>query len=169
MKPEGTPNLEAIQIRPVQEADYEGLAALFRDNNRPEITRYFRPFPLTANSAYQITLTKHLDRSYVAVLDGQIVALCMLRGWDEGFATPSLGVLVDHRYIDTALEWKLVEFAIAEARRLGCARLRLTAEESNQRGLAIFQALGFREQSRMPYEIDGIPDEKIIMFRDLAE
>src|SRR5512143_193637 len=125
-------------IRPIEEADYEGLATFFRDNNRPEITRYFRPFPLTPNSAYQITTTKHLDRSYVAVQDGEIVALCMLRGWDEGYATPSLGVLVDQRYIESSLEWKLVEFAIEEARRLGCARLRLTAEESNQRGLAIF-------------------------------
>jgi ribosomal protein S18 acetylase RimI-like enzyme len=156
-------------IRPIQETDYEGLATLFRDNNRPEITRYFRPFPLTANSAYQITLTRHLDRSYVAVEDGRIVALCMLRGWDEGYATPSLGVLVDYRHEDSDLERQLIEFAIDEARRLGCARLRLTAEASNTRGLALFEALGFREQSRMPYEIDGIPDQKIVMFRDLTE
>jgi len=154
-------------IRLVLYTDYEALARFFEENNRPEITRHFHPFLLNSQMAYQIACTNHLDRYYIAVANGQIVGLCMLRGWDEDFDIPSFGIFVDYRYHGLGLGRQMTKFVIAEARRLGCHSIRLSVYASNTRALRLYTLLGFREISREPVIISGEPDEKIIMIKDL--
>ncbi len=156
-----------ITIRQVQETDYEDLARFFRDNNRPEITKHFHPFPLNAQTAYNIVHTSHLDRYYIAICNSRIVGLCMLRGWDEGFDIPSFGVLVDYRYHGVGIGRQLTEFAISEARKLNCSAIRLSVYESNERAKRLYETLGFREIDREPAVVAGQPDVKIIMMKDL--
>jgi hypothetical protein len=51
----------AAVIRMVQAPDYEDLARFFEENNGPEITKHFHPFPLTSQTARDIACTSHLD------------------------------------------------------------------------------------------------------------
>lgn len=157
-----------ISIKAVQTSDYEGMALFFADNNRPEITRHFHPFPLDADSAYQITCMDKLNRYYLAMHGGHIVGFCMLRGWDEGFAIPSFGVLVDYRYQGRGLGRQLTEFALEEAKRLNSPAVRLSVYESNIRARRLYEMLGFAEVSREPVTITGEPDTKIVMIKYLS-
>lgn len=156
-----------IAVRQIQGEDYESLARLLEENNKPEITRYFHPFPMNSKTACQIAFTEHLDRYYIAVKEEQVLGLCMLRGWDEGFQTPSLGVLVDQRYRGLGAARKMTRFAIAEARKMGCLKIRLTVYFSNTPALNLYSLLGFREISRESVIIAGEPDIKIVMTKDL--
>ena len=85
-------------FRQICRTDYKCLVSFFRENTRKEITKYFHPFPLNSQKAYQIARTHHLDRYYIAILEEKIVGFSMLRGWDNDFEIPSLGILVDHIY-----------------------------------------------------------------------
>jgi ribosomal-protein-alanine N-acetyltransferase len=154
-------------IRQVGDADYEALAMFLEENNRAETTRHFHPFPLTSQTAYRIARTSHLDRYYVAVWEGRIVGLCMLRGWDEGYSVPSLGILVDRHYHGQGIGTRMLEFTMREARKLGCRCIRLSVYASNCAALSLYASMGFFEGTREPVLVAGDSDEKIIMFRDL--
>lgn len=158
-----------VAIRPVSKADYPMLSRLLEDNNLPQVTRYFHPFPLTAETAYRIACTDHLDRYYVAIVDGQFAGLCMLRGWDEGFEVPSLGILVDHRRRRLDVGRIMTRFAISEASRLECPVLRLTVHSSNRPAVRLYRSLGFREVDSSQAEVMGQPDTKIIMLKDTGD
>jgi ribosomal protein S18 acetylase RimI-like enzyme len=92
----------------------------------------------------------------------------MLRGWDEGFDVPSFGVLVDHRTQGQGLGRRMTEFAIAEARRLGSRRVRLTVNESNQAAVHLYRSLGFEEVSRSEFAGPAGRDMKLVMKRELG-
>ena len=154
-------------IRQVRKTDYEALARFFADNNRPQITRYFHPFPFTPGTACQIARKSHLDRYYVEVWGEDIIGLCMLQGWDEGFEIPSFGVFVDYRYHGIGLGRKMTEFAIKEARKLGSSELRLSVYASNETALSLYNSLGFKELARESVVVMGEPDEKIVMLKSV--
>lgn len=156
-----------VIIREIQPVDCRALARFLEDNNIPEVTRHFRPFPLTSDTAYQIACTTHLDRYYIVLLGNRIVGLCMLRGWDEGFEIPSFGILVDRRFHGRGLGRQIAEFAIKVAQRSGCNRMRLSVYATNAPALHLYASLGFQEADREVVMVDGERDEKIIMYKDL--
>ena len=156
-----------IVIREVRDTDYEHLRTFLEDNNIPETTRHFRPFPLSKGTAHWIACTEHLDKYYVATKGGCIVGLCMLRGWDEGYEIPSFGVLVDRRWQGLSLGQRMAEFSIARAQETGCPAVRLSVYASNRRARQLYESLGFVEISREPANVDGEEDAKIVMSKEL--
>lgn len=62
--------------------------------------RLFHPHPFTYDTVAALA-TPGRDDEYVVVTAGRpgpVVAYGMLRGWEEGFAVPSLGVAVDRQW-----------------------------------------------------------------------
>jgi ribosomal protein S18 acetylase RimI-like enzyme len=143
--------------------DVHALTDFFVRNDRPEITRTFNPFPLTAATAALIVQINRKDRYFIAEAARTIVGLAMLRGWDEGYVVPSFGIVIDHARRGTGIGQHLMRFTIDQAVRMDADRVRLTAYASNQRGLALFQRVGFREVSRQDVVVCGEQDEKVTM------
>jgi len=123
---------------------------------------------MTRETAERLCLASSKDHYYVAFLDGMMVGLVMLRGWDEGYEVPSFGVFIDYRYHGRGLGRLLTDYAIVEAKRVGCAQVRLTVYESNVRGWRLYNSLGFQEQSRDPVDRHGHPDKRIVMIKPLS-
>ena len=90
-----------VVLREMGADDEDALAAFLSRNDVAEVTAHFHPFPLTPETARRLTRRTHDDRYYVAVDGSEIVALSMLRGWDQGYEVPSFGILVDQ-----ALSWQ---------------------------------------------------------------
>ena len=156
-----------VITRRVEPGDYEELVRFFEENNVDEVTRQFHPFPLNEGTAHHIARTNHLDRYYIALFRDQVVGLCMLRGWDEGYSIPGFGILVDRRFQNRGLGTKMTEFAITEARKLGCHQVRLSVYASNEVALSLYTSLGFIESERKAVLVAGQRDEKIITLKDL--
>lgn len=154
-------------IRQIRASDQAALTQFFVENNRPEITTHFHPFPLTSTSALRIATAPGLDRHYVALLNGQIVGFCMLRGWEEGYEVPSFGVMIDYRRQGLGLGRQMTAAMIEQARGLGCPAVRLTVYASNERAVRLYESLGFGELRREPVTIAGRMDEKIMMLKEL--
>ena len=156
-----------ILIREVQASDYNKLKEFFKRNNTCETIRHFHPFPLAAETAWQIACMPKKDRYDIALLEGKIVGMCMLRGWDEGFSVPSFGILVDRRFRGKGIGRLLTEHAIGEAKKLGCHQIRLSVYASNVRAYHLYTSLGFREVKREVVERMGEKDIKLIMIKEL--
>jgi GNAT superfamily N-acetyltransferase len=160
--------MSGLSIEELQPHHLASISRLLEDNNRTEITSYFHPFPMTGETAGRLCLGSSKDRYYAAFERGSAVGLAMLRGGDEGYEIPSFGMFVDHRHQGQGIGRLLIEVAIREAERLGCAMVRLTVYESNLRGRCLYASLGFAEQSREPVEHGGARDNRIVMVKPLT-
>ena len=163
-------SMGGLRMRPLGGSDYEPLKDLFLANAVPEVTRHFHPFPLDAATARRLTSYAGRDRYYVGDLDGSIVALSMLRGWDGGYAVPSFGVLVDRAFTGRGIGTRLTLFTIEEARRLACPSVRLSVYETNNVAHRIYRDLGFVEESRAEVRTPfGDDDVRIVMTKEFTD
>lgn len=86
---------------------------------------------------------------YAALVeDGRVVAYGMLRGWDDGFEVPSLGVAVHPGERGRGLGGLLMQHLHDEAKRRGAVRVRLTVERENERARRLYDALGYELRER---------------------
>ncbi len=159
--------LASVAIRRVEPFDFAALALFLKRNNTIEVKRYFSPFPLDDGTARKICRDDHRDLFLVAICDEQIVGLSMLRGWDEGFDVPSLGILIDRSYTGLGLGRRMTEFTLKEAKELACKRVRLTVYATNIRAAELYRSVGFVEIERQPVRVGDESDVKIIMIKAL--
>ena len=125
----------------------------FRDflarNDLPVVTRTFDPFPMRAESADRLLGDAREDRFYGAFdADDAMVAMSMLRGWDEGYDVPSFGIVVDHEWHGRGLGARLTAWTVSRARELEAPAVRLTVYTDNARAYALYGRLGFEELER---------------------
>jgi|HubBroStandDraft_6_1064221.scaffolds.fasta_scaffold18643_4 ribosomal-protein-alanine N-acetyltransferase len=145
----------------------EALAALFERNRDSAITRTFDPFQLTSSQARRIATEARRDLYYSATQGEHLLALSMLRGFDEGYEIPSFGIFVDRERKERGLGRRLSEWTIEQARLRGCEAVRLTVYADNPTARGLFASLGFREMEREIVDRAGEPVEKLIMRLDL--
>ncbi len=159
---------ESVELREVGPADADALARFFERNDHPDVVAGFDPFPLTGEVARKIALEPRRDRFYATVLDGRVVAMSMLRGWDEGFDVPSFGIVVDRRHHGQGLGSQLTDFTIAEAARLGTERVRLSVYGDNPVARGMYESRGFEVTSQDPVTHDGRSTERLVMVKELG-
>ena len=121
---------------------------------------FFRPHPMTAEEARRIAHYPGRDVYLVHEIDGQAVAYGFLRGWDEGYDVPSLGVAVrdDSQGQGYGRSMMLALHSRAEAG--GASRIRLRVHPNNARARTLYESLGYREA--------GMERGEILMFLDLG-
>ena len=129
----------SVEFRVVGPDDEEALAELFADID----DTFFQPHPFTADEARRIASHAGLD-VYAILADGRRpVAYGMLRGWDEGYATPSLGIAVRTDSQGRGLGRLMMAHLHAEARRRGAAQIRLRVDIDNTRARRLYESLGY--------------------------
>lgn len=164
---EGGDLITELVFRELVRTDTEVLGLFFEENNVAAVTRQFRPFPLTRDTAREILTKPHRDHYFGVVHGDALVAFAMLRGWDEGYEIPSFGILVDHRYHSLGIGRRMVEWTLLEAQRLRVTHIRLSVYRSNMRAFRLYRSLGFVEVSREAVIVDEEPDEKVVMLKEL--
>ena len=127
-------------FRVVGPTDAEALADVFAELD----STFFRPHAFTPLHARWIAERAGRDLYALLLVDGRPVAYGMLRGWDEGYETPSLGIAVrsseQHKGYGRALMHRLHE----AARRRGAALVRLRVHPDNARARRLYERLGYR-------------------------
>ena len=103
----------------------------------------------------------------MALVRDCIIGFCMLRGWEEGYAIPTLGILVHNQHQRCGIGTEMVRFAICEARRLKCSQLKLSVHKSNKLAVELYLKLGFKEIERCRVIVDGKLEEKLTMVRSV--
>jgi len=129
-------------IRKPDSGDIEAVTDLFIELDSDP---YFHPHEMDRSTAEAIAGYRGRD-VYLVAWDGErAVAYGMLRGWDEGFAVPALGVAVVATAVGRGLGQAMMAALHREARRRGSTAVRLRVHPDNVRARRLYALVGYRE------------------------
>lgn len=104
---------------------------------------FFHPHPLTdAEAALRAGYDGH-DLYYVMIEAGQILGYGFLRGWDEGYEVPSLGIVIHPAVRGRGFGRSFMHMLHDEARAHGASRVRLTVHLGNVTARRLYEDLGY--------------------------
>lgn len=130
-----------LRIRRVRPDDVRALEVLFAGLD----TSWFRPHDLGPDGARQVATRVGNDVYLIGFLDGVPVAYGMLRGWDEGYRIPALGIAIRDGYRDQGLGRQMMCALHAVVRERGGHRVRLRVAAGNARALHLYHSMGYRQ------------------------
>jgi ribosomal protein S18 acetylase RimI-like enzyme len=103
----------------------------------------FHPHPFTKAEAEARCTYVGKDLYYVVGTPDRLVAYGMLRGWDEGFDVPSLGLAVDPAARGRGLGRLLLDFLHLAAAWRGAVAVRLKVYRTNESALRLYERVGY--------------------------
>jgi ribosomal-protein-alanine N-acetyltransferase len=122
------------------------LEDFFNDLVVSGIERYFHPHPLSKSEAERVCQYVGQDLYYVAVIGDRVLGYGLLRGWDEGYAIPSLGIALHPSVQGQGLGRAFMYFLHAAARQRGANKVRLRVYPDNIRSVKLYKSLGYNFQ-----------------------
>jgi [ribosomal protein S18]-alanine N-acetyltransferase len=129
----------SVEYRVVGPSDESILAELFANID----DTFFRPHPFTPEEARSIANRRGRD-VYAVMADGlRPVAYGMLRGWDEGYSVPSLGIAVRTDAQGRGCGRLMMEHLHAEALARGADQVRLRVHPENVRARRLYESMGY--------------------------
>lgn len=148
--------MRIVELREGGAALAAPLAEFFRRVKEAGDEARFHPHPLTPEEAERRVRYEGRDL-YYALTDGdRILGYGMLRGWDEGYAVPSLGIAVHPDERGRGLARLLMLFLHGAARKRGAERVRLTVDTDNDAALRLYRELGYAMQAMEDGRLEGI-------------
>lgn len=136
------------------------LLTFLRDIEGAGETRLFKPHPFTESEVATLTHYEGNDLYYILTEGPSILGYGMLRGWDEGYEVPSLGIAIHPSYRGGGLGRALMHFLHAAAARRGARRVRLRVSPDNDRAIGLYSSLGYRFEKEESGLRVGIKDLK---------
>jgi ribosomal protein S18 acetylase RimI-like enzyme len=132
-----------VEIQCVRPEHADALARFFAELRTRGGERFFHPHPLTSDAAVELANYRGNDL-YVVLRDGdEVVGYAMLRGWDEGYDVPSLGIAIHPGRQGRGFAQLLMSFLHDAAMRRGATRIRLRVHHDNDRAIGLYRALGY--------------------------
>ena len=104
---------------------------------------YFHPHPLTHEMAKKIATYEGGDLYFLQIKNNEIAGYAMLRGWDEGFTIPSLGIVIHPTFRNQGLGREFMEFLHNQARAKGANKVRLKVYSNNAGAQQLYENLGY--------------------------
>jgi len=147
-----------LEFRSIVPEMADALGDFFERLSSMDTAGFFHPHPLTRERANQLCHYAGKDLYFVGTCDSIILAYGLLRGWDEGYEVPSLGIGLAPDVRGTGLARAFMLFLHSAARLRGCARIRLTVFRANVKAVALYQSLGYRLERKNAAEDVGILD-----------
>ena len=133
--------LDPLRSRLVAQADADVLAHLLSGID----STYFRPHDLTAEQATRISKHDGRDVYLMGFAGERAVAYGMLRGWDEGYSVPSLGIGVRQDALRSGYGRAMMLALHDAARQRGATQVRLRVHPANTAARALYGSLGYRD------------------------
>ena len=146
-----------MEIRHFTDKDIDGLIKL-QEDNKGEF-KYFTPHPVDRVTLLSIIKTAKLDLYYVVVYEGNVIGYGILRGMDEGYKVPSLGIGIDKKFYGTGVGSLLMNFLETTARIRGYKKMRLRVYNENKRAFPFYLKLGYKYE---PYD-----EHSVLGFKEL--
>ena len=132
----------ALEIRIVN-PEWEQPLAEFFAAIRMSGEQYFHPHPFTDESAKTLAQYSGRDLYYLLVDGNTVLAYGILRGWDQGFEVPSLGIAVRPEARGGKLGELMMHLLHNAARRNGARQVRLKVYSGNTAARNLYSKLGY--------------------------
>jgi len=144
----------------IRHLTYEHVVSLIELGNRnKEEFKHFTPHAFSREAITEIVDESKLDLYYVVLYEGKVIGYGMLRGMDEGYNVPSLGIGIDKEFYGTGVATTLMEFLEATSILRGYKKMRLRVYKENPRAFYFYTKLGYTYE---PYD-----DESVLGLKEL--
>ena len=101
---------------------------------------------------------------YLLLVDmRRVLGYGLLRGWDDGYTIPSLGIALHPSVRGTGFASALMAFLHAEARHRAAERVRLRVHFENARAISIYTRFGYQ------FTPDATRSDYLVGFKDLSK
>lgn len=134
------PSIELVRLAPRW---LVGLKQFFQDLEENGDEVFFAPHPTDENSINRIANYSGRDLYCLLVEGEKVLGYGMLRGWDEGYQIPSLGVAIHPSARGEKLGKMLVNFLHILAFRRGASKVRLRVHTNNGKAISLYKSLGY--------------------------
>lgn len=124
---------------------------------------YFSPHPYDDKTLDTITSDINKDLHVVLIEGETILGYGLLRGWNEGFAIPSLGIAISPKARGLGLATMLMQFLHTAARRKGATTVRLRVLKQNKKAHSLYLGLGYA------FEHDTHNEQLLVGFKSLDD
>lgn len=133
-----------IEISAVALHHGAALAAFFETVHADERGRFFHPHAMTREMASKLANYHGADLYYVMTIDSNIVGYGMLRGWDQGYDIPSVGMLIRSDFRGRGLGRLFMNFLHVAAALRGAKELILHVDQMNDVAIKLYRSLGYK-------------------------
>ena len=135
--------IDAASIERLRSQHETALSQLFMAIALDPAAGFFHPHEFSAAEAARVCRYTGEDHYFGACHEGQIVAYAMLRGWDEGFTVPSLGIYLAPRVRGTGLARRMMNYLHEVSRSKYSPQIRLKVYPANTAALELYRKLGY--------------------------
>ena len=147
-----------LQIILLTEQFVGDLKTLFQVIREQGDDRFFCPHPFSSVEAEKLSKYKGEDTYYILRYNNNIAGYGMLRGWDEGYQIPSLGLYIHPRYRAQGLGQLMINFLHIAARQKGSHQIRLTVFKRNTIAISLYRKIGYTFVNEVNDALIGIYD-----------
>jgi ribosomal protein S18 acetylase RimI-like enzyme len=144
-----------VDIQQLNEYNLNKLIEFWERNKKD--AHLFNPHPFTEVYLKHIINTCVKDVYKLFLLYDIVIGYGLLRGWDEGYSIPSLGIEVDKDYRGRGLSITFMNILHDIAKEAGADKVRLTVMKNNIIARKLYEKLGYKFH---PYKEDR--DEGIL-------
>lgn len=130
-----------MQIKLLEVSDINNLINFGETNS--ENFKHFHPHTFDKETLLHILSEAQKDLYYIILFNNKIIGYGILRGMDEGYETPSLGIAIDKDYSGKGLGSLLMSFLETSARLHGYTKMRLRVNKDNQKAISLYEKLGY--------------------------
>ena len=135
--------MEPIVVKQADASCYPSVRMLFDEIVKTGSEKYFHPHPFNDEYAFKLCYQQSKDL-YVVVQKGKsCVAWGMLRGWDEGYETPSLGIYVSETVRGAGVGKLMMNYLHVAAKMRGASKIRLKVYADNHTALNLYTTIGY--------------------------
>ncbi len=148
-------DLEIVRICPTLQSS---LTDFFMEIADSDDSVFFHPHPFTSQESERICHYTGKDLYYAIALKSRILAYGMLRGWDEGYPIPSLGIIVRKEVRGKGLGKLLILHLHAAALFRGSKKIRLKVYKGNIIAKHMYETLNYIFQNEEKDQLIGFCD-----------
>jgi len=145
--------IKDFEIHKLSHGYIQPLYDFFGENGQLK-SEHFYPHPFSLEYLVFLIINKTRDFYCVLTIDNKVVGYGLLRGWEEGYDIPSLGIAIHRDYRGLGLGKFLMEYLHLVAKLRESKKIRLRVHKSNKVAKDMYEELGyiFREFDNEYYE-----------------
>ncbi len=121
---------QKVVVLPLNVTDAAKLSAFLQAQSASHM-RYFHPFAFDEATVRKILAESRLDVYQGFYRDGDLIGMMMLRGWDEGYEVPAVGVIIGEGYFIRNFMQICFDAAKEICRARGCSRIIYKSHPAN--------------------------------------
>ena len=143
------PRLAHLEIKQVDSRAEPILSDFFKLLKINGDNIYFHPHNFDQETAHRIVTYRGQDLYYLMTMDEIALGYGLLRGWDEGYAIPSLGIAIHPSFRSQGLSKLFMSFLHVAARLKGAKKIRIKVYPQNITALKLYKQLGYEFSTKL--------------------